>query len=116
MGPIFRELPGSQWRDGRAVNYRAIGSKHRAVARTIPGLVGIIPGYGTAHMRAGCRQCMQRSVRGLAHGDFALAELDHTGRARLDVLEACYEGLAVPALIEILWRPTRRVIQLRPWI
>ena len=57
---------------------------------------------------------MQRSVRGLAHGDVALAELDDPALTRPDILEAGNVRLTISSFVEILARTTRRVIESPP--
>src|SRR5687767_3438867 len=40
----------------------AVGLEHRAVARAVPGVVGVVPGDGAAFMRAARRQGVQGAL------------------------------------------------------
>jgi hypothetical protein len=45
---------GLEWLAGRTVDHGTIGLEDRAVARTIPSAIRIVPGDGAALMRTAC--------------------------------------------------------------
>src|SRR6187397_886117 len=71
----------------RAVDDVALAREHRAVARTVPRPVGVIPRNRATEVRTRGGQCLRRAVVVLPYGDLLLAALDHATAAGLDLVE-----------------------------
>ena len=70
------------------MDYAAICRENRAVTRTVPGLVGLVPGHRAALVSTGCGHGSPMAVSVSPYGDFSLPEVHNPTFACLDVITA----------------------------
>ena len=89
--------------------------KYRAMARTIPGQIGIVPADRAARVSARCRQRTDASVGGPVYGKVGFAAFDDTALIAWNLVDAADKGMRVAAFVVFLWAGPPGIIKFRPW-
>ena len=92
------------------------GRKYRAMARTIPGQIGVVPAEGAARVSAGCRQRTKASVGRSVYGKLRFAAFDDAALAAWNLIDAVDKGMRVVAFVVILRAVPPGIIKFGPWI
>ena len=92
------------------------GRKYRAVARTIPGQIGIVPADGAARVSARCRHRTNASVGRSVYGKLRFAAFDDAALVAWNLIDAANKGMRVVAFVVFLRAAPPGIIKFRPWV